>query len=124
MKYTIQEKSGVKISFFFKTIENNTFHTPGAFDSDYTWEYKLKVSESDLESIANQIENSRFYNAEGSYNLAEPIYDSLRIHDLKGFWTLKDNAYNFHSAKEEWAETTDIEINKEKRTISVYLVHL
>ncbi|MBK9492214.1 MAG: hypothetical protein IPO07_28065 [Haliscomenobacter sp.] len=34
MKNTIEEKSGVEISFFFKTIENDIFHTSGAFDRD------------------------------------------------------------------------------------------
>jgi len=124
MKNTIEEKSGIEISFFYKTIDNNVFHTPGAFDSDYTWKYKLKVSESDLESISKQIINSKFYNSNGSDNFAEPIYDSLRIHNLKGFWHSEKDLFRFYPAQEEWAESTDIEINKKDRTIKVYLVHL
>lgn len=124
MKNTIEEKSGVEISFFYKTIENDVFHTPGAFDSDYTWNYKLKVNESDFESMSTQIESSKFYNSKGGYNFAEPIYDSLRIYNLKGFWTSEENFYKFYGAEEEWAERTDIEIDKKERTIKVDLVHL
>ncbi|MEL6720120.1 MAG: hypothetical protein AAFP82_15520, partial [Bacteroidota bacterium] len=66
MKYTIERKSGIQISFFFRVLDNDIFHMPNAFDSDYTWSYKLKVTKSDLESISTQIENSRFYNSTNS----------------------------------------------------------
>lgn len=124
MKTTIEEKSGVKISFLFKTIENDIFHTPGAFDSDYTWNYKLKISESDLGSITNQIETSKFFNVDKAENFSGSIYDSLSLYQLKGFWTLKDNIYIFHESKEEWSERTTIKINKKERTIDVDLLHL
>jgi len=124
MKNTIKEKSGIEISSFFNTIENEVYHTPSAFDSDYTWDYTVRVSESDFESIAHQIKNSKFYNSAGGYNLAEPIYDSLEIYDLMGFWTSEKDIFKFYAAKKEWAETTTIEINKKDRTIKVNLVHL
>lgn len=124
MKSTIKEKSGIEISYFFKILENDIFHTPGAFDSDYTWNYKLKVSKSDFNSISDQIAKSKFYNSEGSFNFAEPIYDSLSFYNLKGYWVSERNIFRFYGAEEEWAERTDIEIDKAKRTIKVNLVHL
>ncbi|MEL6675812.1 MAG: hypothetical protein AAFR61_26630 [Bacteroidota bacterium] len=124
MKNTIEEKSGIQVSVFFKTIENDVFHTPGAFDSDYTWNFKIKVSESDFEAISTQIENSTFFNAKGGYNFAEPIYDSLRVHNLKGFWTSEGSFYKFYEAEEEWGERTEIEIDKKERSIKVHLAHL
>ena len=124
MKNVINNKSGIKVSIFFKILENDVFHTPNAFDSDYTWNYKLKISETNYKSISNQIESSKFYNSRGWSNLAEPIYDSLSIYGLKGFWTGTDEKYEFHPSKEEWAESTNIEILKSDKTIDVYLVHL
>ncbi|MEL6941287.1 MAG: hypothetical protein AAFO82_01340 [Bacteroidota bacterium] len=124
MKYTIERKSGIQISFFFRVLDNDIFHMPNAFDSDYTWSYKLKVTKSDLESISTQIENSRFYNSTNSYNSSESIFDSLSVYKLKGYWQAKNDLYQFYPAKEEWSEKADIEINKETQTIKVYLVHL
>ena len=124
MKNTIKEKSGVEISFFFKVLKNDVFHTSNAFDSDYTWDYKLEVSETDFKSISEQIEKSKFYNPEGSYNFGEAIYDSLKVYNLKGYWVTGKNMYIFYPAKEQWAESTNIQVDKSKRTIKVNLVHL
>lgn len=124
MRNTLIEKSGIEISYLYQTIENDIFHTPGAFDSDYTWDFTLKVSESDFESISMQIEQSKFYNSREGYNLSAPIYDSLKIHQSQGFWTTEGNLYKFYETKEKWAERTDIEIDKKKRTIKVHLVHI
>lgn len=124
MKNTIKEKSGISVSIFFSEIENRTLYSPTAFDSDYSWMYQIRVGEKDMLSISEQIENSRFFDSKGIYYLGQPIYDSLRVNNLKGFWTKTDLGYEFFPAKEEWAETTKIEIDSKNRTISVDLTHL
>ena len=124
IKRTIEEKSNIKISLFFKEIENDILHTTGAFDSDYTWYFKLKVNESDYESISRQIENSKFYNLSGIDDLSNSIYDSLKLQKLKGGWTSEGEFYEFHEIDEKWKERTKIEIDKKERTIRVILVHL
>lgn len=124
MKNTIKEKSGISVSLFFSEIENKTLYSPTAFDSDYSWMYQIKVGEKDMLSISEQIENSRFFNSKGAYNLGQPIYDSLSVNNLKGFWTKTDLGYEFFPAKEEWAERTKIEVDSNNRTIAVDLTHL
>ncbi|UII33654.1 hypothetical protein LVD17_07450 [Fulvivirga ulvae] len=122
MKNTIKRNSGIEISYFFKVMENKTFHYPGAFDSDYTWVFKLKVSEKDIKKISEQIENSKFYNAKDDYS--NSIYDSLTTYNLKGYWVLDKNVYEFYQAVEQWKEITTIQIDRLERTIEVNLTHL
>lgn len=124
MRNTIKEKSHVEIPYLFKVVENEIFHSPMAFDSDYTWYYEIKVSEEGLESITAQIEKSKFFDTEGSLNYSSPIYDSLTAHNLKGYWTTEKNGYRFYPAEEEWSERTEIEIDRKNRTIKVELIHL
>ncbi len=124
MKNTIKEKSGVDISFFFKTLENKVFYMPGAFDSDYDWDFTLRVNKADFKSISYQIENSPFYNSIGEAYLGKPLYDSLTTYEVKGFWTGTTEKYEFHPSEEDWAEMTYIEILKKDRTIKVSLNHL
>ena len=122
MKNTIEEKSDLKISFFFQVVSYSYFHMPQAFDSDYTWTYVLKLNEDDFESVKNQVLKSKFYNSYSQYD--NTVYDSLSIYDLKGFWISIDGGYKFVEGKEAVSEITDIKIDSTKRTIEVNLDHL
>lgn len=124
MRNTIKEKSDIGVSYFFSVVENEVYHTPSAFDSDYTWTFKLKIGESTLSSISEEIENSKFYVYQDGKNQVKSIYDSISTHKLKGYWRETKNGYEFFPSREAWAESTTISINKRDRTVAVELVHL
>ncbi|GAA0891658.1 hypothetical protein GCM10009122_13370 [Fulvivirga kasyanovii] len=83
---------------------------------------RQRVSEKDIKKISEQIENSKFYNAKDDYS--NSIYDSLTTYNLKGYWVLDKNVYEFYQAVEQWKETTTIQIDRLERTIEVNLTHL
>jgi len=121
---TIKEKSDVEMSMFYIPLESSTRHSPYAFDSDYTWVKKVRLRKSDYRSIVKQIEDSRFFRPGNSIRYGFNVYDSLRIHELPGYWIDEGSTYEFNPSYEAWAESTNITIDKKKRTLEMTLVHL
>jgi len=124
IKSTIYEKGAIQIPYFFEIIDKDLIHTPNAFDSDYSFNVRIRVSNTAMERLSNQIETSRFFNAQGGWNLAEPIYDSLELYQLGGFWVEQENGYRFHQARDDGMEPTIITVNKTERIINLDLTHL
>jgi hypothetical protein len=121
---TIKEKSDIELSIFYYPLASSTYHTPNAFDSDYTWTKKVKLRKADYRSIVKQIEASRFYCSDNLMRRSIKIFDSLTVHQLPGYWEDKGSNYNFYPSHEAWSEATEIVINKKERTLEMTLVHL
>ena len=124
IKNTIYEKGAIEVPYLFEVLKNETFYNPTAFDSDYNWEVKIKVSEAEMANIVSQITHSPFFQTDSTSYAEYAIQDSLKSHQLNGFWVQKGNTYIFHQSFEDMFEPTKMTVYKDPRIIYMDFTHL
>ena len=122
----IETKTNLKLNPNFEIIKAEHIDTPGAFDSDYTWNVELKYLESEEEAIRNQILVSDFFNLRTDSYIVTPIITTIDSLELKGSWYRTDLGFEFLTAHTEENEREPFEliIDTTSNTLHYVLMHL